>query len=73
MARILGIGVATLDMIFDVARYPSGDEEVRAKNLRVARGGNVANTLVMLSQLGHACSWGGVLAEGLDSNVIVED
>ena len=73
MARILGIGVATLDMIFDVARYPLEDEEIRAENLRVVRGGNATNTLVMLSQLGHACSWGGVLAEGLDSSVIVED
>ena len=73
MAHILAIGVATLDMVFNVSRYPHEDEEVRADKMRVSRGGNATNTLVVLSQLGHACSWGGVLAESLESHVIVDD
>lgn len=73
MAHILAIGIATLDMVFNVARYPAEDDEIRADNMRISRGGNATNTLVVLSQLGHACSWGGILAESLESHVIVDD
>lgn len=73
MAHILAVGIATLDMVFNVSRYPEEDEEMRADSMRVSRGGNATNTLVVLSQLGHACSWGGVLAESLESHLIVDD
>ena len=53
MARILGIGIATLDVINIVDEYPREDDEIRANGQRIARGGNVTNTLVVLSQLGH--------------------
>ncbi len=62
MARILGIGVATLDIINEVAAYPVEDTESRALAQRHARGGNAANTLTVLSALGHHCKFGGVLA-----------
>lgn len=67
MSRILAIGIATLDIVNLVADYPPEDSEVRALDQRVSRGGNATNTLVVLSQLGHRCSWGGVLAEDADS------
>jgi len=72
MAHILAIGIATLDMIFNVNRYPAEDEEMRADKMRVSRGGNATNALAVLSQPGHACSWGGVLAESLESQVVME-
>ncbi|MCU0935454.1 MAG: PfkB family carbohydrate kinase [Gammaproteobacteria bacterium] len=61
MARILAVGIAALDVICTVERYPEEDAEVRATERRLARGGNATNTLVVLSQLGHACAWAGVL------------
>ncbi len=73
MSRVLGIGIATLDIINSVEGYPCEDQEVRAVAQRVARGGNGTNTLVVLSQLGHTCSWGGVLADESDADRILED
>jgi ketohexokinase len=63
VARVLGVGIATLDLILDVAGYPPEDAEVRALAQRRSRGGNAANTLAVLRQLGHACTWVGTLAD----------
>jgi ketohexokinase len=60
--QVLGVGVATLDVIDSVADYPQEDSEQRALARCSRRGGNAANTLVVLSQLGHRCSWAGTLA-----------
>lgn len=73
MARMLGIGIATLDIVNEVERYPREDEEVRAVAQHVRRGGNATNTLVVLSQLGHDCRWGGVLVDEPDGARIRED
>lgn len=73
MSRILAIGIATVDIINQVAEYTAEDSEVRALGQRIARGGNATNTLVVLSQLGHVCSWGGVLAADADSVHILND
>ncbi len=73
MARILGIGNATLDIINTVDGFPAEDTEVRALAQRICRGGNAANTLVVLSQLGHSCEWLGVLADEPDAKRVVED
>lgn len=72
MARILTIGTATLDLIFTLTRYPDEDAELRAIELRTSPGGNAANALVVLSQLGHACAFGGVLADGPEAVPIFE-
>ncbi|MEJ2692535.1 MAG: PfkB family carbohydrate kinase [Candidatus Thiodiazotropha sp.] len=61
--KVLSVGVATLDIIDWVAEYPREDSEQRAEARWSRLGGNSANTLVVLSQLGHACSWAGSLAE----------
>lgn len=71
--RILGVGIATLDIINRVAAYPNEDDEVRALGQQRLRGGNATNTLVVLSQLGHACDWAGSLADEPDSQVILDD
>lgn len=73
MACILGVGIATLDIINRVAEYPAEDSEVRALGQRICRGGNATNTLVALSQLGHRCRWAGTLAEEPDAKYILAD
>lgn len=73
MARILAVGNATLDIINIVDGYPAEDMEVRASAQQIRRGGNTANTLVALSQLGHRCSWAGTLANEPDGSLILAD
>jgi len=73
MAKILGVGIATLDIINTVASYPDEDSEVRAENQVIKRGGNATNTLVILSQLGHQCYWAGTLANETDADRIIDD
>lgn len=73
MARILSVGTATLDIVYTLGRYPAEDDEIRAQGLRVCRGGNAANTAVVLAQLGHACSFLGVLADAPETAVIDQD
>lgn len=73
MARILAVGNATLDIINIVDGYPAEDMEVRASAQQIRRGGNAANTLVALSQLGHSCSWAGTLANEPDGSLILAD
>lgn len=73
MPRILGVGIATLDLIHQVERFPAEDEEMRALSLRRARGGNATNTLVVLSQLGHYCAWAGMLPREPDGDWVARD
>lgn len=73
MSSILSIGIATIDIIHIVERYPPEDSETRALSQRICRGGNATNTLVGLSQLGHQCSWGGVWIDDLHSQPILTD
>lgn len=73
MANILGVGIATLDIINYVDHYPNEDEELRAVSQRICRGGNVTNTLSVLSQLDHQCFWCGVLCEDNDVQYILDD
>lgn len=73
MSSILAIGIATLDIINTVENYPREDTEVRAIRQRICRGGNATNTLVMLSQLGHRCSWGGVCVKSPEGKKILDD
>ncbi|MEF8793667.1 PfkB family carbohydrate kinase [Thiohalorhabdus sp.] len=73
MAAILGMGVATFDIVNEVPTYPAEDGEVRAGAQRLRRGGNTANTLDVLAQLGHACAWAGVWADEPDGRWIIGD
>jgi len=71
--RILAVGIATLDIINRVSVYPPEDAEIRALSQSRRRGGNATNTLVALSQLGHATAWAGVLPRETDSEQVLED
>jgi len=73
MARILIVGNATLDIVNNVETYPDEDQEVRATAQQISRGGNAANTAVVLSQLGHQCHWAGSLADEPDGGLIRAD
>jgi ketohexokinase len=73
MANVLLVGIATLDIIYKLDHYPLEDAETRAQSLRMRRGGNAANTAVVLSQLGHRCSFLGVIADAPETAVIEQD
>jgi ketohexokinase len=73
MTQILLVGTATLDIVFQLDGYPPEDAEVRANGLRLCRGGNASNTAVVLSQLGHHCSFVGALADAPETAVILDD
>lgn len=66
MARILGVGIATLDIVNLVDEYPAEDAEVRASGQRISRGGNASNTLSVLAMLGHETRFMGALADDAD-------
>ena len=73
MAELLGVGIATLDLIYEVDHHPAEDEELRALAFHRRRGGNVTNTLVVLAQLGHGCHWAGLLPQEPDAEVVQAD
>jgi ketohexokinase len=73
MARILGIGNATIDIVHTLPAYPAENDEVRCDSRTVCRGGNTANTLVVLGQSGHSCSWAGVLTDDADGHFVRDD
>jgi len=73
MTVVLGIGNATLDIIHLVDCYPDENDEIRCYNRRLERGGNTANTLVVLSQLGLSCRWAGVLVDNAEGILVADD
>lgn len=73
MARILAVGIATIDIINLLDHYPAENDEVRVISQQQLRGGNATNTLVVLSQLGHQCDWAGVLVNEPDAAIVEQD
>lgn len=73
MARVLGVGIATLDVVNVVENYPDENSEHRALDQHIHRGGNATNTLVVLSQLAHRCYWCGTRGDDLNGNLILND
>lgn len=73
MARILTVGIATLDIVNQVSAYPAEDDEIRATAQTIRRGGNATNTAVVLSQLGHQVDWAGALVQQPNNAAITED
>jgi len=71
--RILGVGVATLDIVNEVSAYPAEDAELRSLRRRILSGGNAANTLAVLGQLGHACVWAGTLGSDTEGAEVLRD
>ncbi len=73
MSTVLGVGIATLDIINTVDHFPAEDSEIRALSQRRVRGGNATNTLVALSVLGHRTCWAGVLPQEPDALLVREE
>jgi ketohexokinase len=73
MAVVLGIGNATLDIIHLVDCYPDENDEIRCHSRILRRGGNTANTLVVLSQLGLSCRWAGMLVDNAEGELVADD
>lgn len=71
--HVLGVGIAAVDVVNLVAEYPAEDAEVRALDQRIVRGGNTANSLAVLRQLGHRCTWAGTLADDAGAALICRD
>jgi len=71
--HILVVGVAALDIVNEVAAYPTEDAELRALDRRIVRGGNAANTLAVLGQLGHTCAWAGTLGRDAEGAWVLKD
>jgi ketohexokinase len=65
--RVLGVGIATLDLVSVVESYPAEDAEVRALERYRRRGGNCTSTLAVLAQLGHEVHWVGTVADDADA------
>ena len=63
MARVMCVGIATLDIVNRVERYPDEDSEIRAQAQSQRMGGNAANTATVLAQLGVDAFWVGNLAQ----------
>jgi len=63
MARILCVGIATLDIINHLETYPPEDSEVRALSQQLRAGGNATNTAQVLAQLQVETHWAGNLSD----------
>lgn len=72
MAKILCVGIATLDVVNQVPAYPAEDSEVRASAQRVSIGGNAANTARVLSYLGAQTHWLGNLSDDAAAQQLIE-
>ncbi|UHD14470.1 PfkB family carbohydrate kinase [Thiocapsa bogorovii] len=70
---VLGVGIAVLDLVNELEVYPAEDDEIRALAMRRVRGGNVTNSLAVLSQLGHRCRWVGTLGDDAAADLILDD
>lgn len=73
MPNILIVGNATLDIVNTVEHYPPEDAEVRALGQSRRRGGNAANTAVVLARLGHRVSFAGTVADEPDGRFVLDD
>jgi ketohexokinase len=72
MTAVLGIGNATLDIIHQVDCYPNENDEIRCSSRLRRCGGNTANTLIVLSQLGLDCGWAGTLVADADGRLVAD-
>lgn len=53
--RVLGLGMAGIDILATVDAYPQPDQKVRTKSVSVLGGGNTANVLTAVRRLGLPC------------------
>lgn len=71
MARILCVGIATLDQVFAVEAMPQRAEKYRAHDLAVTTGGTAANAAVAIARLGGKVGFFGALGEDRPGDEII--
>jgi len=67
---IAGFGVATLDMIAEVERFPAAGEKAKILSREYHGGGLTATALVAASKLGASCWYGGALGRNESSDFV---
>ena len=60
--RVLCAGLACVDAVLLLDRFPTEDEDQRTLGQRRSRGGNASNTCTVLAELGVPCEYFGTLA-----------
>ena len=73
MSKVLVVGNTTFDILHSLDHYPREDEELRAREQHLQRGGNAANTACVLAQHGHRVSFAGTLADDVYAQAIRDD
>lgn len=61
--RCLLVGLACIDIVAKVDRYPEEDTDVRCLGVVKTRGGNATNSAVVAQQLGLQCDWIGTTTD----------
>ena len=61
--RVLGVGVACLDLIWEVSSFPSEDSKTKANCLLTQGGGPAATALVTLARLGLSAAYFGTVGD----------
>lgn len=70
MSHILAIGNLVLDTLLDCDHYPNENEEMRAQNRHYQLGGNGANSLSVLAQLGHQTALVATLGDDTQAQIL---
>ena len=72
--RILVVGLACLDIVNTVDHFPNEDEDIRALSQRWQKGGNAANTAVVLTQtLATSCELLCSFNEGIEGQYVKQE
>jgi len=72
MAKVLAIGNLVLDTVLITDHFPQEDEELRAESRLRQPGGNAANSLYVLTQLGHHTSLVTTLAADQEARLLTQ-
>ena len=70
VSGILCVGLVCLDIVNVCDQYPREDEDVRAAEQRWEKGGNAANSLAVLAQLGVSCDFHGTVGSGPETESV---
>lgn len=61
MPEFVAIGAANVDIVSKVSRFPTKDDEVFVKDMKILGGGSAANVAVGVSRLGHSAGFVGLV------------
>lgn len=70
---VIGIGIATMDILVRVPRSPESDETMPVSKIRICGGGPVATALVELARLGERAEYIGTIGTDMWGQMIERD